>query len=806
VIDRFAIIVMTSIGLSHVQGVAHAAVGLDVTFGDAGRQTTVDVGGPQLTKHVATMADGRIVAAGDVNSSNQLTVARYLANGSLDQGFAQGGVFRFSTSQNVLLTVAELFVHSDGRIVLTGSISAGNQSDYWAMRLRADGSRDSSFGDRGFAQWDVAGGVDEAHGGVVDATGRILIVGRSGDFVTMIRALPTGKIDRQFGNRGRVITDIDDVTEAGLDATIANNRIYVAARTKNNIDVEGCRMLRYRWSGVLDIAFGGAGSVVVGDSDGMICQKLADDNDGGVVLFGQRRTGGGYIAARVLADGTPDARFSSDGIAPIVEQPAHGFVSLDAMAIAPDASLVFSGARGESNNKSANFLLVGLTSSGAHDNEFGPNGAQQIDFFSSADISRAVAVDAANRIVATGEVMLGDGKQGAFGLVRLVRGLPEFIPVVIEKELMITDPTVRNSAAATSPGGRWRFAHLVTAMAPQGHAKVFVKALLGSWKQAQLLNAFTAPARASIASRVIEPWKCADGQPGVSDAAWDINLENAPLRLSAIVYRPDISRRDMPGGPLIPTPEARLVFDVMARDGNCAITGRQSFTVILEYGLPLDANNSIESWATRWHALGTLDFGDEYNTALEAITQGFAGRGVAQGKPNGSALNQIRTNEIALDSPWELREFNIDAGNGLPVAVTVKQTPHDSINGSALLARYLTANEAHVTSGATLPERFEDAGIVGPNSLVSSAWVAGGIDPTLLRKFSVGTCSGCHQFDTNVGFIHIHGDGANGSTHLSPFVNDDLIVRREIMEALLAGNKDRKRREALLGERAGRVH
>ena len=54
-------------------------------------------------------------------------------------------------------------------------------------------------------------------------------------------------------------------------------------------------------------------------------------------------------------------------------------------------------------------------------------------------------------------------------------------------------------------------------------------------------------------------------------------------------------------------------------------------------------------WANAWHALGALPFpSEEYNAALQAITERFAGRGAMPGRPNGSALNQLRTNEIDL--------------------------------------------------------------------------------------------------------------------------------------------------------------
>ncbi|MGK3963804.1 hypothetical protein WMF38_06455 [Sorangium sp. So ce118] len=67
-------------------------------------------------------------------------------------------------------------------------------------------------------------------------------------------------------------------------------------------------------------------------------------------------------------------------------------------------------------------------------------------------------------------------------------------------------------------------------------------------------------------------------------------------------------------------------------------------------------------WANAWHALGSLPFpSEDYNAALQAITTRFAGRNAAPGRPNGSSLGQLRTNDIALASPWELREFTLAA-------------------------------------------------------------------------------------------------------------------------------------------------
>src|SRR5207249_721271 len=109
------------------------------------------------------------------------------------------------------------------------------------------------------------------------------------------------------------------------------------------------------------------------------------------------------------------------------------------------------------------------------------------------------------------------------------------------------------------------------------------------------------------------------------------------------------------------------------------------FTVIFEYGIQAKSCDGIKAWAQRWHALGSIPFGENYNVALQSITDTFTRIGANPNKPNGSAINQVRTDEIALvrvlGLPWELREFALlptptDSAGPVPLSeTTVKQTP-----------------------------------------------------------------------------------------------------------------------------------
>src|SRR5690606_2339469 len=81
-----------------------------------------------------------------------------------------------------------------------------------------------------------------------------------------------------------------------------------------------------------------------------------------------------------------------------------------------------------------------------------------------------------------------------------------------------------------------------------------------------------------------------------------------------------------------------------------------------------------------------------YRAELEEMTELVVTREAAPNRGNGSAINQVRTNEIALAKPWELREFALNdqefgcstfsetPSDGFLRPHTVGQTPDDAIH------------------------------------------------------------------------------------------------------------------------------
>jgi hypothetical protein len=170
----------------------------------------------------------------------------------------------------------------------------------------------------------------------------------------------------------------------------------------------------------------------------------------------------------------------------------------------------------------------------------------------------------------------------------------------------------------------------------------------------------------------------------------------------------------------------------------------------------------VKDWARQWSDLGSLELGSaEYNAALEGITEQFVRAGAAPSKPNGSALNQLRINEIALGNAWELREFNLT--NGALKEVTVKMTPDLSFNRTAVLANFVNANEAAILADRhVVPEQFAGNSFLGGAAPMAGVviWDSPSSGPPITsrearQKFSLQTCNGCHLGETQTGFTHI---------------------------------------------------
>ncbi len=328
-------------------------------------------------------------------------------------------------------------------------------------------------------------------------------------------------------------------------------------------------------------------------------------------------------------------------------------------------------------------------------------------------------------------------------------------------ELVITSVSVVEDMARATPGGAWHFGTLMRSLAGDQDPSTLIRNWLKTWATAQTVNGQTVPARTQILSKVLGPWEERSG-----GANRPLNMAFAPFRLLAIVNRMDLRQPGVQAG------EGRFVYGVVDPNGNPL-----EFTVIFEYALPGATPQAIQAWAADWHELGQLGVGHpNYKVQLQTLTDRFTQTGVMPGRPLGSALNQIRTNEVALAEPWEMREFVLTT-EGLRPATT-KLTPDISFQNTSRLRDYLQANEAAILAEQhTVPETFS-----GVRFLAGAArtpenffWRSSGVSGAVRHKFSVNTCNGCHAGETGTEFVHIANRAAGQQAALSVFLRGGTV-------------------------------
>ncbi len=389
-----------------------------------------------------------------------------------------------------------------------------------------------------------------------------------------------------------------------------------------------------------------------------------------------------------------------------------------------------------------------------------------------------------------------------------------------EKTLMITDLSVVQDPERTfdicrnvgDPDGAWTFKTLMTNMANQSATGVdpadFVEDWLQSWNTTHTINTFSVPARTRINAKVLSPWP--------RDSNGKLDLNQSPMRLLAIVNRVDLrkssissSRYGGGGGIPLDAGEGRFVFGVVDRNNNGGCSTME-FTVILEYKVPIAQCTAARSYAQQWLGLDIITLGSAaFNPALQAITDQFTVAGAGGTSLNGSAISQIRTNEIALSGgyrgeididpslelagrmaaipfarPWELREFHLRADHMLHT-VSTEKTPHHTWNNTALLANFINSGIAAVPT-TYQGQPFLTGSTLNFSVADSAVWKAPGAINSRRHNMSLNTCNACHGGETrdntagslDTRFVHITPRNAGAVSDLSKFLigNGNLSV------------------------------
>ena len=286
---------------------------LDPSFSGDGLVTT-DVGGADDGQGVAIQTDGKIVVAG--GSEGNFALARYTTGGGLDPSFSGDGVQTTDFGLEDRATAVAL--QADGRIVV-GGISG---DDFALARYDARGGLDPSFSGDGRLTTDF-GGIDSGHDVAIGADGRIVLVGThapgAADFAVAVYTAG-GALDPTFNGIGRVTTHFGrsfSTYDSGEGVAIqADGRIVVMGYGAESTQFGGyytrdLQLARYETNGALDRSFSDDGRMETSWYAESLGYGVALESNGRIVTFGQ--AGSALALARINTDGTLDATFSDNG-------------------------------------------------------------------------------------------------------------------------------------------------------------------------------------------------------------------------------------------------------------------------------------------------------------------------------------------------------------------------------------------------------------------------------------------------------------------------------------------------------------
>ena len=358
---------------------------LDPSFGQGGKAFTL-VGSSGSASALAIQRDGKIVAAGQayVGPEQDVAVVRYTSRGRLDASFGRRGtaLTDFSPTTKTYDQARALAVQRDGKLLLAGGSMSFSLSSSRRLLIRytARGRLDRSFGEDGTVS--SRAGPSVGSGGVaIQRDGKIVTAGSVGDGFAVTRYTPRGRLDRSFGRGGTVSTKLASYSFGHALAIQPDGKIVVVGDAALDFGIA-----RYTAAGKLDRSFGDSGKVVtnIGLTKGSDGSRYPSDDhavavaiqrDGKLVVAGSSDVLGllgekgcclqDFALVRYTEDGRLDPSFGNGG--KVLTHFARNSYA-EGIVIQPDGKIVAAG------GGDGYFLLARYTSGGKLDPTFGRGG------------------------------------------------------------------------------------------------------------------------------------------------------------------------------------------------------------------------------------------------------------------------------------------------------------------------------------------------------------------------------------------------------------------------------------------------
>lgn len=328
----------------------------DNSFGNNGVVTYLS--GPQSNASaVAIDSSGNIVVAGN-DGSNNIILLRYTTAGILDTSFGSGGVATLAIGDGS--STAAMVIDANDKIVVAGNSVINGIVNLFIARFNSDGTLDTSFGTSSGYTTITSNNSYSGTSLAIDLNAKLVVVGsvstNNGSDFLIVRFDTNGQLDTSFNTTGVVTTNINGNNQSNALSVVIDsfNRIVASGSTinnNNNTDV----VVRYNNDGSLDTAFGVNSDGIVTNSIGTNSKILASLID----LNGNIFTGGfsdnNFAVARYTVNGSLDTTFGQDGI---VLTTINAGSQINAVALQADGRAVAGGLETEFSTQEQHVALV----------------------------------------------------------------------------------------------------------------------------------------------------------------------------------------------------------------------------------------------------------------------------------------------------------------------------------------------------------------------------------------------------------------------------------------------------------------
>lgn len=330
-------------------------------------------------------------------------IAKYNADGSLDTSFGAAGKVVYNTGERQNLVFAAA-LQADGKILVTNSYILANTNMYELLRYNADGSLDTQFG--------TGGRVTIAFMATAMACqpdGKIVIAGDNTTGIIISSYNNNGTPDTGFSGDGSVVVTMGNSYFSTVALALQTDGKIIVADTVipagDNASPQ-FGVVRLSSNGMLDTSFGNNGKILALVGDVSLSNAVFVQPDGKIVIAGRSvTTGVSFTSVRYNVNGELDTSYAANGVAS--QALGNDYRELNDVLLQADGKLLAVLSKYNQPSNTYDFRLMRFNPDGTPDADFGGAGGINTSFYNGYDEAFSVALQSDNKLIVAGSTYNG---------------------------------------------------------------------------------------------------------------------------------------------------------------------------------------------------------------------------------------------------------------------------------------------------------------------------------------------------------------------------------------------------------------